>query len=99
MEELLENLLYGATFPAMDKWRNFSAAPEPPECVMRVFVNVELRLQQRYGVLELDRLVQEMAVRRFLKEKPAAATLIYGGVALYMMLASGKHFAAPSARN
>lgn len=58
MEEFLENLLYSATFPAMDKWRRFSAAPEPAECVMRVFVRMELRLQHRYGLVELERLVE-----------------------------------------
>lgn len=63
MEEFLENLLYSATFPAMDKWRRFSAAPEPPESVMRVFVRMELRLQQRYGAIELERLVEENRLR------------------------------------
>lgn len=63
MEEFLENLLYSATFPAMDKWRRFSAAPEPPEGVMRVFVRMEMRLQQRYGLIELERLVEENRMR------------------------------------
>jgi hypothetical protein len=58
MEEFLENLLYSATFPEMDKWRRFSAAPEPPLPVMRVFVRMELRLQHRYGLIELERLVE-----------------------------------------
>jgi hypothetical protein len=56
MEEFLENLLYSVTFRQMDDWRRFSAAPDPPECVMRVFVNMETRLQRRYGLITLERL-------------------------------------------
>lgn len=57
-EEFLENLLYSMTFAEMDKWRRFSAAPEPAEHVMRIFVRMELRLQHRYGLIELERLVE-----------------------------------------
>ncbi len=63
MEEFLENLLYSATFPAMDKWRRFSAAPEPPDHVMRIFVNMEMRLQRRYGFIELERLNEQNRLR------------------------------------
>ncbi len=99
MEEFFENLLYSATFPHMDNWRHFSAAPEPPECVMRVFVRMELRLQQRYGTPEFACLLQEMRVRRFLRDKPLVLSAVSLGVAFYAMLAKGKHFAVPAARN
>lgn len=62
-EEFLENLLYSATFPAMDKWRRFSAAPEPPLYVMRVFVRMEMRLQHRYGLIELERCAEAALLR------------------------------------
>ncbi len=63
VEEFLENLLYSATFPAMDKWRRFSAAPQPPDEVIRVFIRMETRLQHRYGLIELERLVEENRMR------------------------------------
>lgn len=63
MEEFLENLLYSATFPAMDQWRRFSAAPEPPESVMRIFVRMEMRLQHRYGLIALERLAERATLR------------------------------------
>jgi hypothetical protein len=98
-EEFLENLLYSATFTEMDKWRRFSAAPEPSEAVMRVFVCMEMRLQHRYGLVELERLVTTMRARRFAREHPGILSAVSIGVALYVMLAKGKHFASPSALN
>jgi hypothetical protein len=90
MEEFLENLLYSATFPEMDTWRRFSAAPQPPDAVMRVFVRMELRLQQRYGVIELERLVAKLAMKRFVRETPVAA-IVVGGIALYSVFFDGKY--------
>jgi len=66
---------------------------------MRVFVSMELRLQQRYGLICLERLVTTMRARRFAQDHPGALSAVSIGVALYMMLAKGKHFASPSVRN
>lgn len=48
-EELLENLLYSALYPRVYRWRRSSDASQPPDSVLRVFVRMELRLQNRYG--------------------------------------------------
>lgn len=77
MEEFLENLLYSATFPAMDRWRHFSAA-EPPLGLMRVFVSMELRLQQRYGHTELERLVSARRAPQLVKKCPTVPALLFG---------------------
>jgi len=59
MEEFLENLLYSALFPQMDQWRRSRGAepPAPPDEVCRVFMRMELRLQQRYGYGQLQEMV------------------------------------------
>lgn len=84
MEEFLENLLFSVTFPAMDKWRRFSAAPEPPECVMRIFVRMELRLQHRYGLIELERLVERNRMLRIVRKLNNASE-----AAMWPMLSRG----------
>lgn len=63
MEEFLDNLLFSALFPPMDRWRRFEHAPQPPDPVLRVFNHVSARLAQRYGFEELDDLVEMMRLR------------------------------------
>lgn len=63
-DELLENLLYSALFPRMDSWRRYESSSIPPDPWLRVFLHVETRLQRRYGVIELERLVATATRRR-----------------------------------
>lgn len=80
MEELLENLLYSALFPQMDKWRSpRSENMRPPsDEVMRVFVRMELRLQQRYGSVEFQKMVESVRFRALFKKNP----MLFFGVGL-----------------
>lgn len=79
-EELLENLLFSATFPAMDKWRNMEG-PEPPLDLMRVHVRMELRLQHRYGA-EYDQLIEKMRWRQWTR---AAVPMIAFGAGVFLL--------------
>ncbi len=66
MEELLENLLFSALFPKVDRWRraNRLDLPDPPDDVLRVFCRVEIRLQQRYGTVALQQMAEVARMRR-----------------------------------
>jgi hypothetical protein len=63
MEEFLENLLFSALFPQVDRWRKSQDASCPPDEVLRVFICMEMRLQDRYGYVELGDMVQEARMR------------------------------------
>ena len=63
MEEFLENLLFSALFPQVDRWRKLGDARRPPDAVLRVFIRMEIRLQRRYGHVEFGDMVQEARMR------------------------------------
>jgi|HubBroStandDraft_2_1064218.scaffolds.fasta_scaffold101292_2 hypothetical protein len=89
MEELLENLLFSALFPRMDRWRRSRGTDPmvgyPGDDAARVFMRVELRLHQRYGTRELDKMVDALRLRDFVREHPLALLGLTGIALLPLM--------------
>lgn len=59
MNELIENLVFSALFPEMDRFRRFDGLP-PSDEVCRVFMRAEAWLFQRYGYIAMSWRVHQL---------------------------------------
>jgi hypothetical protein len=78
MEELLENLLFSALFPKVDRWRHSLDASRPSDDWLRAFVRVEMRLQIRYGSVNLEKMVEALRLRALVRKAPMVLLGIVG---------------------
>ena len=54
----------------LDRWRHSLDASRPPDDWLRAFTRVEMRLQIRYGSVELAKMVDAMRIRAYLRKNP-----------------------------